>query len=279
MKTIYIIVSIVVSFLFLSCEKVIDLELKDSRPQIVVEGKLNNQKGHNYIILSRSGNFYDSNDFEKISNAIVSINDQEGRSYSLDEIEPGVYTDSTLTGQENNTYNLNIRVENQTITAHSTMPVLVPIDSLSVEIKDVGPGGGPNGGGPNGGEEPTYRLYCHFTDPAEVKNYYMLKASYSYSSPNGEETYTESFITNDDLFNGKSAKLGFRNFSVFKGDTLQVQLFSIDRANYEYYRLLEVNDMGAMSTSIGNPTSNVEGTDVIGVFGANAVDAKTIIVN
>jgi len=277
MKRIYILISILASLLFLSCEKVIELDLKDARPQIVVEANVNTGEGNNYVVLTRSGSFYDSNDFERISGAVVNIFDNNGNSYVLEEVEKGIYTDSVLSGNSLVNYSLKIDVENQTLSSSSTMPELVSIDSLSAEIMEGGMGGGP-GGGHGGGtgdeEEPMYRVFCYFQDPVGVDNFYKLRATQVFD---GYE-YTESFIVNDDLFDGRTTKLGFREFTLMKGDTLKVELFSIDRANYEYYRLLEVNDMSSMSTSVGNPTSNVEGKDVIGVFGANAIDAEYIII-
>ena len=259
--------------LFISCEKVIDLDLKEAKTQIVVEANVNNGEGNNYVILSKSGSFYESNDFEMVSGANIQISDNTGNSHTLFEISEGIYTDSVLSGSPLIHYNLSIIAENKTIVSQSIMPKLVKIDSLTAELQTGGMGGGPGGGGGDKEGDP-YRVYCHFTDPISEDNYYKLRATGSFEG----KVHTSSFIMNDDLFNGNSTELGFYDFMLFEGDSLRVELFSIDKANYEYYRLLESNDMGSMSTSIGNPTSNVEGEDVIGVFGANAVDSDLIII-
>ncbi len=259
--------------LFISCEKVIDLDLKDAKTQIVVEANVNNGEGNNYVILSKSGSFYESNDFEMVSGANVQVSDNTKNIHTLYEFSEGIYTDSLLSGSPLINYNLTIIAENKTIVSQSTMPNLVKIDSLTAELQEGGMGGGQGGGGGEK-EEDTYRVYCHFTDPIDEDNYYKLSATMTFK----DAAYTSSFIINDDLFNGNSTELGIRDFTLFEGDSLRVELFSIDKANYEYYRLLESNDMGSMSTSIGNPTSNVDGEDVIGVFGANAVDSDVIII-
>ena len=272
MKAKYIIIAIILSILILaSCEKVIDLDLKDTKQQIVVEAQVNNGLGNNYVILSKSGSYYDNNDFEMIKNADVEVSDKNGNTFLFKETQDGVYHNKNLDGNLLETYTLNITNKNQTITSRSTMPQLVPLDSITTEVIE---GGGPMGGG---GKNNSYKLFCHFKDPANEDNYYKFRIT-TLPRFSEDDAYTTSFILNDDMFDGKTARIPIRGVRAMTGDTLFVQLFSMDRANYEYFKILEDTKMSVFSTSIGNPVSNIEGTDVIGVFGANAVDVDTLIV-
>lgn len=266
MKHIKIIFSLFIfSFFLISCEKVIELDLNDAETKLVVEAQLNNGEGENYVILSKSGSFYEANDFIMVKDAKVTIKDEDGNLFELEEVEDGVYYNALLDGQFLKKYTLNIDSENETYTAESTMPTLVTIDSIAVEIKE---GNGPGGGG----DEESFKISCHFQDPANVDNYYKLNIR---NMVTGESEFT---IYNDDYFDGRDADLPIRGASVFSGDSLVLELHSLDKANYEFFKLLEANGMSAFSTSVGNPTSNIEGKDVFGVFGATAVDRKPLTI-
>ena len=72
-----------------SCEKVILIELNEADQKMVVDAIVSNDSVQNYVILSKSGGFYQDNDFEAISGASVTITDDEGVVYCL-----GVFTPS-----------------------------------------------------------------------------------------------------------------------------------------------------------------------------------------
>jgi len=259
------VLAVAVVFIY-SCEKVIEIDIKDAEIQTVVEAYVNSTQGDNLVILSKSANFYEANQFPMIKGASVIISTTEGN-FKLNEIEDGIYQHSELGELSNSNYTLTINIDGQVISSESKMPDLVPIDSISyVKNTDDSMGGGPN----DEGEEEYYKLYVHFHDPANILNYYKIRVNSLYYQ------YTETFIVNDALFDGRDAKLLLQ--TAYAGDTVVVDLISIDKQNYEYFRLIEANDMGAFTTSIGNPVSNVLGENVIGVFGANAISTGAVII-
>lgn len=269
MKTIYIILGIVTLAVLSSCEKVIEIDLKDAKQQIVVEANIYNGKGNNFVKITKSGSFYESNAFETVNAANVLVTNTSGQSYVLTEIGDGIYHNDTLDGVFLNEYKLNILSEGKTITSISTMPNLIKIDSLSSEAIE-GAGGGPGSGGNGSADKINYKVYIHFTDPINESNYYRIKLTYN------DKYIPDIFVIDDALFNGLSTQLPVR-MGFIKGDKIKLELLSIDKSYYEYYRLLSENDMGAMSTSVGNPVSNVIGEDVIGAFGAIAIDSDSLI--
>ena len=63
-----------------------------------------------------------------------------------------------------------------------------------------------------------------------------------------------------------------------RGDTIHVELISMDEANYEYlYTLDSSNDEGGFSAAPANPRSNLEG-NALGYFGAFTTDTLSIII-
>ena len=65
------------SILFLSnCTQVIDIDLNNSDPKIIVEGSITNEAGPYFVKLSKSVNFDQSNSYPPISNAVVTSSDE-----------------------------------------------------------------------------------------------------------------------------------------------------------------------------------------------------------
>src|SRR4051812_10290334 len=116
---------------FTACEKVIDIKVRESDIQYVVEGVITNEPGTCYVYLSRTQPFNEDNNFEQVSGALVTIKDnvQETR---LAEVQPGVYQTTTLTGVPGHQYDLLITINNHVFTATSTMPLPVKLDTLYI---------------------------------------------------------------------------------------------------------------------------------------------------
>ena len=74
---------------FASCEKVIDVDLKDAEPVIVIEGFVTNRADSQYVNIHRSVPFGQSNVFPGVTGAIVTIADNRGRIVTLRERRPG----------------------------------------------------------------------------------------------------------------------------------------------------------------------------------------------
>lgn len=86
-------------------------------------------------MVTQTKNFDDNNTFNGVSGAHgaqVTIADQDGSPAPLTETSPGVYEAPAFTAVSGHTYNLTINVSRQVFTATSTMPDLVPLDSLYI---------------------------------------------------------------------------------------------------------------------------------------------------
>ena len=110
MKALHIcLFAIILLTLTTSCEKVILIELNEADQKIVVDAIVSNDSVQNYVILSKSGGFYQDNDFEAITGASVTITDDAGVVYSLSESAPGYYSDPNLVGKLKTNYDLGSR--------------------------------------------------------------------------------------------------------------------------------------------------------------------------
>jgi len=251
--------------LFASCQKVVVIDLNDSDPKIVVDGRINFSKnklnGEALVQLHWTASFYEVDSLKLIRNAQVKIIDNQGNANTLTHISHGLYFNPNISkGQLNDSYQLEISVDDKKFQSSSTLARPVPIDSLTAKVDDFGPH-----------QNDGYVVNCHFTDPAGETNYYYLRIMI-----NGE--YSRGwYITRDDGLDGQAITYTFFRDLIEEPSNVQVELYTIDEASFEYFKVLAMMNQGGMSTAPGNPPSNIEG-GAIGVFSARNKDVKTISV-
>jgi hypothetical protein len=251
-----------------SCQKVITLDLNSAAPALVVEGGITDQAGPCTIQLTKTVNFSESNTFPPFTGASVIINDNTGNTQTLVETTPGIYTASSLQGTIGKAYTLLITAGGKNYQAVSTLPAPVTIDTL-VQLSSSGFGGGPGG-------EVSKFVAIAFTDPVGVENYYRIVEII-----NGV-TVSNISITRDFGRDGTLITSNLRRTGEIKlqtGDSVTVQLQSIDKNVYEYYRTFNQSSGGAgfTSTTPANPTSNIS-NGALGYFSAYAVTTKKIVI-
>ena len=65
------IIAIIISALFMSCEKVIDLDLNSAEPRIVIEGNITSDPGPYQVSITTSGDYYTAEGIMPVSGAEV----------------------------------------------------------------------------------------------------------------------------------------------------------------------------------------------------------------
>ncbi|MGB0881361.1 MAG: DUF4249 domain-containing protein [Vicingaceae bacterium] len=262
MKTLkYTFIILSTAILFTSCEKEIDLDLDESEQLFVVEAIVHDNLGDNYVLLTKTRPYNNNGEIEKVSNASVQISDNDGNTFRLNEVAPGFYTSNTLQGIANKTYDLVINAEGKTITASSFLNPRVAIDSLSQKQGEEAFWEDPN--------IPEYTVRCHFTDPGNKENFYRLKA---FSAGVQEDGFLS---LEDEFFNGNATYFPIFDSDFFIGDSVTVQLLSIDEVNHRYFTALTASQGGEVP---GNPITNLEGDNAVGYFGAYAKSEESIII-
>jgi len=261
MKNILLI--ILFSWLLFSCEDIIEVELRSSEPTIVIEGVINNDSGPYQVRISKSTDYYYPGIYPAVENALVQISDNQGNTEVLREDKPGLYLAEALVGIEQRSYTLNVTAGDQDYYAESFMPQAVPLDSLEIEFF---PGGSLFDEG--------YLVHCFFTDPVETGNNYRLIA---YSNGVNDENF---YLVDDKFTNGNPMELIIFSPENVAGDTLLIELHSIDRKVYEYYNTLSIivtEQGGGNPANPGNPTTNLSNGS-LGYFGALAISRDTIVI-
>jgi hypothetical protein len=254
-------------FVFPGCQKVINVDLNEAAPRIVIEGVINDRRGPYTVIISKSGSYFNQPVLPPVSGAKVTINDNFGNADTLKEENPGIYITSRTKGIPGRTYSIRVLSENVEYEGVSTMNSHVNIDSLKLVKSDVQrfDFGGNN---PN---DIHLEIHCYFRDPDE-KNYYRIKVF------RNDSINTQSYRLYDDQYtNGQETELRVSNAEA--GSKYRIELLSLDKQTYGYYRTLD--DLLFINPFFGstpaNPESNLS-NGALGYFGAVAVSSKTIVI-
>lgn len=256
--------AIIIVLFLSSCEKVIDVNLNDAEKKYVVEGFLSNQTAGAEVRVSQTKDFDDTNDFNGISGAVISLTNSIGDSFTFTEQSPGIYKTVSFSGSPGVAYTLTVSIDSNFFAASSTMPPLVLLDSIfTSEI--------------NFGGEVQKNITVRYNDPVGFGNSYRFVAFV-----NGVKE-DHVYVHSDDLDDGNTVTLDLVNFDdddneLKTGDLVQVDMQCIDEAVYKYwYSLSQLEEGAGQSATPTNPVSNFSG-GCLGYFSAHPVTTKTIIV-
>jgi hypothetical protein len=257
------------AWLLSGCQQVVSIDLNTANPRIVIEGNIKDQPGPYSVYLSMTGSYFDTTlATPRVSHAKVIITDDVGNRDTLKEVTSGTYQSSALQGASGRTYTLTVNTDGKDYMAISSMPAKVFIDSLYAM-----PRHSLNG-------ESGYDIYVMFKDPPELGNYYRINARSSTVIPADSIDGRRYRLFTDKLTNGNEMTERIRagkNVSI--GDTITIELCSIDKASYDYFNTLRdilSSDRSPTSLSPANPNSNISG-DALGYFAAYTIDTKQIV--
>lgn len=246
MKNIFNLSLFAFTFFIFSCEKVIEIDLKNAPNKLVIEGLITNEAGPYMVKLTKSLGFSQPNNFQGVSDALVIITDNLGNVDTLKESTSGLYLTNKIQGVIGRTYYLQIVSEGKTYTSVSKMPSKVIMDSLDITYISFG------------GTDRPYPTPI-FTDKAGEQNNYRF-----ITKINGKQDKT-NIVWNDNVGDGTySNQPIFADKEIKKGDTVEVEMQNIDKNVYNYFFTLGNTDQGVTPA---NPPTNIKG-DCLGYFSA-----------
>ena len=245
------------------CKKVIDVNLNDASPQIVVEGNIYNTAGPYTIRISKTVNYSADNQFPAVTGASVLVKDlTDGTLDTLKESTPGLYLTKKIKGVSGHEYQLLLTTGSQTYTANTLLPQPVPFDSVSFE-KLSRPGG-----------KTDWYAVINYQDPAGVSNYYQFTLLV-----NGRKI-NNTFAFEDRLSDGKYVSRTLRTDSTYisLGDSVTVIMNHMGKEGYQFYNTyFQVTGNGSLqSISPANPISNIS-NKALGYFFASATQTRKAV--
>jgi hypothetical protein len=245
-----------------SCEKVLDLNLDQTAPKIVIEGILTNLNTNHVVSVSHTKNFDEDNMRAVVSGAVISVTDENGqRIIFTEQGKTGNYYSSRFRGVPGRRYTMTVTTNGQTYTATSRMPFPVPIRSLTqVELSFFG--------------ETRKLVEVNYLDPANIENFYYTKL-YVNNIKRG------SLDISSDRFNdGKAVKNAtfVSDPDLETGDKVKIQLLTVDESVFKYlFSLSQITGNGGPPTTPANPTSNFN-NGAVGYFSASTLSTDSLVI-
>lgn len=268
MKRFYI--YIILIFSFTACEDVVEVDLEDAEPRLVVDAAIKWEKdtegNEQYIYLSNSRGFYDD-EINNVSGAEVHIENSNGDIFQFEETEAGTYKTSTFEPEIGMEYRLEISLENKTYTATETLTPVPPIEFIVQN----------NEGGFFGDN---IEIEILFVDPEAEENFYL----FTYDDPNF--AYPDFDIFDDGFTNGNQISTSYSDEDLEVGDRVNIQMLGISESYYNFLNILldQVGSSGGpFATQPATVRGNIENASnpdelIFGYFSLSEMNEREFII-
>ncbi|HEY9045467.1 MAG TPA: DUF4249 domain-containing protein [Ohtaekwangia sp.] len=258
-----------------ACEETVVLKLDNNAPRVVIEGQVTNHASYQYVKVSKSASFYTSGKTPRITDATVTIADDQGNTINFVH-NPRNHADSvgyylpqpSFIGVVGRTYTLTVVAEGQTYTAQDKLNPITTIEKLEYRIdedEEADP------------EDPGrfYEVLMYVKEPKETRDYYLFKTFRNDSLTLDSDT--DIYYADDELV-GENID-GFPLPVFFSmNDKARAEVFSLSREAYIFYRDLDKllnNDGGMFDQPAAEPRTNLS-NGALGLFQASAVTSSEI---
>jgi len=249
------------------CEDVVNVEIKDAEPQLVIEGII--EDGYARFFLSRTIGFYVDDNVQPVEGATVVVSNGSGITDTLRDYGPGTYVSSSyyfdIIGT---TYTASVFVDGETYIASTTLPPRIRIDSLGTEFTE--------GFGVEDEVIDGYQIHIYFQDVADRADYASIKLF-----RNGNE-YSDYYLYDGRYTDGNPVDYEYLYYVFQPGQRITIELISMDRVMYDYFQTLSEVWIGEDGGSIldgtpSNPNTNWSG-GALGYFGAFNSHSSSIVI-
>jgi hypothetical protein len=245
-----------------ACEDVIDVDIPEGQPSLVVEGAVTDQPGPYVVRLTKTIPYFDERDLPPVPGAVLTLSDSEGQRETLRERSPGTYVTSTFRGKIGNRYILTIQAEGEEYRAETEIRRTPPIDSIRAEFRPA----------TTLDEEGYYILYYGPELPG-VGDYYRFKVFRNGRLLNRP---SDLYVRSDELVDGRYiGALDLNNnqaeeVTFDRGDSIRVEMNSIPRDYFFFLNeiVTQLNNRGLFAA----PPANVR-TNLLNVRGRTARQA------
>ncbi|WP_417592285.1 DUF4249 domain-containing protein [Owenweeksia hongkongensis] len=241
-----------VALILASCEKVIDVDLNSSDPQMVLEANLPAGEDSLWISISQTADYFSNDPNPVVDGADIEFTDGDGNIMQASPMGNGRYLVMGVKSMVNRTYSIKADVQGQITQAESYMPPTVLLDSITFEYFP-----------PNDFSDASYSINVAFQDPPDTINYYQIVVRVNGQSEGDITVFSDKFNQ------GTYLNLPLFGYEIGQGDVVEVELQSIDADVYEYFVTLAsiVSQTGPPGIAPGNPTTNLKGDIQLGYFG------------
>ena len=253
---------------FASCQKDItdDVDLNDSEPKMVIEANYSAEDSTVRVHISMTSSYFNNDPAPAINGATVTIVDYLGNSTNLIGLGDGDYE---LTGYApifNTSYTLNVNSGGETYTSSCFMHDPVQLDPITPYFVPGFFGAGPG-----------YVVNWNFQDPAGEVNFYMAILTVN---GNVKDSVTQRYLQDDALTDGNEVSRPIGDFidKYQIGDTVEIEMQTIDKIIYDYYDELISVASGGGQAAPANPYY-MWSNNALGYFSAYSSAREQVVIN
>lgn len=235
MKKIFLYITILSAFIFTSCEEVVNVDLSNSEPKLVIDAIIKWEKGttgeNQTIKLSLTNDFY-TNEILPANGAVVTVTNSSDVVFNFIQV-PNTedYVCDNFQPVIGEVYTLEVLYEGEFYTASSSL--FATPDIINVTQETV----------PGIGDEDEIQIKYYFQDNGLEENYYLLRVK------NPNKQIPEFGVVDDEFFQG-NVMFGFYGSSETEsGTTLDLSVQGVSKSYHNYMNKL-ITIAGAGS---GNP--------------------------
>lgn len=269
--TTFIILLVLMILFTVGCEDVIDVDLENSNPRLVIEASIHWKKGTNgneqKIKLTTTTDYY-SNVVPKVSGATVFITDSSNTYTFLENPGTGEYFCGNFNPVIGETYNLTVIAKGETYTATETLKPVPTIDSIEQ-----------NDEGGILGDEIEVKFF--FQDNGMTDDFYLVQFNSNFN------LLPEYDVINDEFFQGNQMFGLYTNEDMKPTDVLTFTLHGISERYYNYLNVLLAVSGGNGGGPFSTPPATVRGNFVnqtnpdnfaFGYFSVSETDSRTYVI-
>jgi hypothetical protein len=206
-----------------NCEDVIDVDLNEAEPRLVIEASINwfkNTSGNEQSIkLSLSAPFFDS-EVPIATGGTVQITDGNNNIFNfIEDNNTGIYRNTNFTPEIDQVYNLEVLYNNEIYTATETLKSVASIDYIEQN----------NEGGFSGEE---IELKAFYTDPLNIENHYFFEFISDIPIVPTLEVYDDQFTDGNQIFGFYTEE------DLESGDIVTIRNYGVSERFYEFMFIL-----------------------------------------
>ncbi|RUA33659.1 MAG: DUF4249 domain-containing protein [Bacteroidetes bacterium] len=264
-----------------SCQEVIDLELNEADPRIVIEGEIVNKNTIHRIRISESLNYYDTGRMNPVSDAEIRLLDENNNVISgfiYNPQDSNYQTYDSLRLEIGAEYKIQIEINDELLEAKGKLLENATLDSIyylsDKEMQALGQ--------PVFGEG--YFLFVDGRLNNEGVEYFKLDVIVNDTLRNSRGALSNSILTSE--FFGKEFQALPVPGSFEEADTVDLELYTLNEDVYQYYvefiNLL-FNDGGVFSPPPVNPDSNIKNitnpeNEPLGFIQFSSVQRRSLVI-
>ncbi|MFA5573841.1 MAG: DUF4249 domain-containing protein [Brumimicrobium sp.] len=267
MKKNYILFILIVFISTTACRKIIDLEVTDTEPKLVIEGVYDATNERVDVKITKTINVFSSDTFPIITGANVTIYDENNNASTLNDNGDGTYSLENYLPIFNSIYRMKVEIGSSVYEAEDYLIEVNQIDSLTYEYKSGSFLIGEDG----------YAVYMYGSDPPGIRNFYRLIKIINHEY---QTDISDQLLFDDEFGDGSTIKLTLFGSTFQLHDTVRIEVRSLSEQTFKYQSsMLATAGNSGFSAAPANPISNWNGPEeCLGNFSVYGFSTDSIVV-